>query len=456
MFLIDSKKRKIAFMIFRFFIFYSIAVAQKEDSVTAIRLDLGTGYNNLISQRTASTAMDVFIKDSYLRASYADRSDTLTIGIASHRTYGRYNNSSSVWSLAVQYDVNDFWCGWSSSVGIADYVVTAGITQGKTLRPGFSATVRAKPFEGKITGEIGYSLGYERIVPTVLFQDFLIPTGEDQSVQRSYFQIALHPLEQLSLSFSSFEQHGESFEEKRQYQSQYTSNAFGRDVGFIYTFSPQWNLSGMFSIHELHPSTQINTDGVLFAEFPLGTYSRYHARIATAVEYQDIPWTFAVDRDEITLDASGIIQSWPFTSLAASVITNRFLFTLDGSLVQHQAEILSKFQLGDIVVRPALSYHYFVPDYQLKHWQPQFLVFGASNVSMERSTIVEAQLTKIDLSLEYPLWKGVVSLRFVQYIPVLIRYTATPSRPGTGTQPVISRDHDRLDGGRFIGISISY
>ncbi|MFA6470090.1 MAG: hypothetical protein WCW35_14440 [Bacteroidota bacterium] len=452
----ELKKRKIAIMIFRFFIFYSVVAAQEKDSAGTIHLQGGTGYLTLISQKTASTAMDVFSKDSYLRASYAIRNDTLAIGIGSHRTYGRYSNSSSIWSIAMQYDVNDLWCRWSSSAGIVNYSISANVVQGKSLHPGFSLQMRLNPFDGKISGEIGYSLEHERAASTVVFQDFLIPLGVDNLMQRSYFRFTLQPADQFRMTFGSYEQQGESFQEKRHYDARLSSNAFGRDVGFLYAFFPRWQISGAFSIQELRPAMQMNTNGILFTEFPLGTYSRYHARVAVTTKYQDAPWTFAVDRDEFTLNESGIVQSWPFTSLAASVITNRFLFTLDGSLLHHQAEIGSEFRFGDLAIIPLLSYHYIIPEYQLKHWQPQFLVFGASNVSVERSTIVEAQLTRLDLSLGYSVGKGRMTLRIVQFIPVQIRYTATPSQSGTGAQPVVSRDQDRLDGGRFIGISFSY
>jgi len=456
MFFCKILKRKVEQWAFRFCIFFAVAYGQELDSVNQIQVQGGMEYFDIVSQETANSSSEFFFRRSFLQTSYSYALDTFTVGIHSQRLYGQYTNSSSLWTFSLNHDFNYLRGSWSSAWSFVGYTAVVWIPQVNNIRPAFSASVRLQPFGERFTGEFGYASGLERVASTISFLDFVVPLGEDIADDRRYFSIALLPADNLRLSFSANEQRSGSHNEKKEFSSEYSGTSFGREVAFDYRPAVEWGVTGLLSIREQRPTIRLMKYDLMFAEFPLGMFSHYHASIGMSATFFSRRYFFSAERDEVKITENGIIQSWPFTSLAASVIVNRFLFDLQGSLVQHHVSVRTSFRFNNMSVTPLISYHQIVPDYTLKHWQPQYFVFGIKNLTIDRSTIAETHLAKAEITVEYGVWNGKATLRLEQYAPLYIRYNSSPSLSDDGTRQLYSEKKNKIDGGRYIGLTFSY
>ncbi|MFA6542153.1 MAG: hypothetical protein WCT99_11170, partial [Bacteroidota bacterium] len=103
---------------------------------------------------------------------------------------------------------------------------------------------------------------------------------------------------------------------------------------------------------------------------------------------------------------------------------------------------------------PSLSYCYLLPEYHLKHWQPEFLVFGAEGFTYESSTIRDIHAVQAGASVSFPLLGGALTITAIQYVPVTIRYRTRTTQVGT-TPAGASHVKNRTDGGRSVSIQFS-
>ena len=154
---------------------------------------------------------------------------------------------------------------------------------------------------------------------------------------------------------------------------------------------------------------------------------------------------------------AGHIESWPFTPLASTVFDNRLYYTIGGSVDAHQLESSTLFGWGWWQIKPALGILYVLSDISLKHWESDFLVFGAKNSKVEPFLIQRWWLLRLGCQLDFPLFGLEAALQMEQYIPISIEKReerTSPSVPSTPAGSGSSGGSTTTDGGRRIRLQI--
>jgi len=151
----------------------------------------------------------------------------------------------------------------------------------------------------------------------------------------------------------------------------------------------------------------------------------------------------------------GNIQSWPFTSVLTSLITNRINYRLAGHLYFFTFETKKLFKVANFSVEPELSFYQILPEFTFDNWQPSYIVFGVKNFTRNILPIRKAIIGKLASTFIYQLNNYYsISLEFGQFVPLKITKKEihvseiTPGTIVTQAQP------SKVDGGRWLALSL--
>jgi hypothetical protein len=151
----------------------------------------------------------------------------------------------------------------------------------------------------------------------------------------------------------------------------------------------------------------------------------------------------------------GHIESWPFTPLAATVFDNRLYYRVSGSIDIHQIESNISIEQERFYVEPSVGLLYIQSDIMLKHWEPEFLVFGVKNVEEMPFSIQRCWLMHLGCQLNVQIFGAGVQVQMEQYIPLSVKYyekQESPAPPGPAATPSAPSS---TDGGRRIRLQVS-
>ncbi len=451
-------KRKIVVSIFRFFFCSSLVSAQVQNDLPWFHGEAGTSYFNIVKQKSPNSTATIFFRESFARLAYGTSDDSIDVSVSSSRLYGNYGHPGSSWSVSLQNDVNMISAGWNSRFSFLEYHIGANaLIQSLKVVPGFSLRLTAKPVGDFFSVGGEYVRTNEAIHSTLEFHDFFVPFGQQRSNNRFTFFVGIQSVEKFRLGFSSFTQSERFPSTSDEYTADFSNTTTGNSFSFVVQPIRSIALFGTFTIAEERPDVVLNRDALSFGSFPAGEYSLYSIDAGVHAKIFSLPASMRYRRNEFRLKGAGVVESWPFTSLAASVIANRLVFTLNGTMTVQNlgiaADVLSSFGL----IRPEIGYCVLQPEYTLKHWQPEFLVFGAKAMAYESSSINALHLIELALGCTIPLFGGRLELSALQFIPVAIQYETHPSKQGE-TVIEVKRDAktNSVDGGRFVQIRFAW
>jgi hypothetical protein len=168
-----------------------------------------------------------------------------------------------------------------------------------------------------------------------------------------------------------------------------------------------------------------------------------------------LPVIFRYTYHEIFMSGSGTIESWPFTTLAASVIANRILFNAGGSVKYHSAALSTGFSTLHSAVTFELEYDKVITDMALEHWEPEFLVFGMKNFTRDPFSVSTAHLGKLHIHFSQSISTVTVGLYIAQYFPLKIDYRKFEPVQIGPPAPISTSRKTITDGGRKIGFRFS-
>ncbi len=241
------------------------------------------------------------------------------------------------------------------------------------------------------------------------------------------------------------------------YEVRSNIRSIGKNLILKYKLNKSSFFSAEIETDEFRTDLTFKKDDLAFGDLVKGNgkYSRYLLKGTS--EESGFPLCLTYSYDQLSLSGIGHFESWPFTTLAASIITNRLNYQLSGFIKHHSFESAADVQFGSNLLTAVISYHRILPDAVLEHWEPEFLVFGMKNFTRNPFSIRDIHLLGIKLHYAYPFNDFTLSAFVEQYIPLSIKYnqhsstsTPSPSGPATPASPPTT------DGGRRGGFFFTF
>ena len=182
----------------------------------------------------------------------------------------------------------------------------------------------------------------------------------------------------------------------------------------------------------------------------------YNSVSVRSYESQKFLWlpSFSVDYHFLKGSMVGDMQSWPFTSVLTSFITNRLNYRLRGHLYFFSFEAQKQFVFSSFSVQPELSFYQILPEITLDTWQPSYIVFGVKDFSRNILPIRKAILGKISISGSYKFNTWEFIMQFGQFVPIqIVKKELPPSEVSPGIA-IVQSSPTKIDGGRWITVNI--
>jgi hypothetical protein len=451
--------RKSVSLLFRLFVFSTIVLAQPSDTVSSMKGEAEVDYFDFLRQKTSVSTTTVFFKNIYASFAYSFGGDTMQLKYQSEIQSIQYSNLSSMWSSTIRNQSTRGECFWKSRTPFFDYAVSLSVPLKGSIRSvGFSLLVKTPSLENFFI-ELEYSKTYaDNFSSAFQFQDFFIQTNGFRKVTAGGCLFQFSPVEALHMSILTKYTTEIPENSAKEFDAEFTNDFFVRELNGDCAILKDLSAFGGALIAENRSSLLLQNNEQSFGNAPRTALSVYG--FSGGVKYSVWKNNYAVSYGyhSYALSGAGVIESWPFTSLAASVIANRLLFAYQGELYIRSVDASANIFFSGQKFHPTVSYLTITPQLTLKHWQPELLVFGAKNISYENLTIERVQLLKIGIEYTMPTSVCEISITAEQYLPLAI--TRRKSNDGNTTTPSPEQNTNIVgvnstDGGRLLKIKIS-
>jgi hypothetical protein len=433
----------------------SISRSQLADSLIHVKTTVSSEYADIARQRSHRSSTTIFGRSFDATISASRGCDTLTLTYSGWNQYASYNNLASAIALSAENGLRSLSLQWISSAGWLDYSATAFFPFSHTVLPlHYGAWIRLKPF-GKAFMPM---LTYERL-PTSFtsglgLKDFSFPLDEHSISSVWNVTLQSQPIEFMEGSFSWGKNITTTMGEADGYSSplDWNTQTYSAQLK-IYPEARSsvwigWERSdGKGEIH-------LSKDGLSFGDLAYGTFifNRWQAgaskivfSLPTSCEYSYYRWEgYGV----------GHIESWPFTSVASTVFDNRLYYIIDGTIDVHHVEGSTTVACGVWNIKPSLGLLYILPDASLRHWEPDFLVFGVKNAKEEQFSIQQCWLLRLGCEVDFSVFSVHVALQMEQYIPISVKDRKKQDSAVGSSTPAVSSTPSLADGGRWIHLEI--
>lgn len=203
----------------------------------------------------------------------------------------------------------------------------------------------------------------------------------------------------------------------------------------------------------------ISERGLEFSNFNLSNYKRESVSVNGSFPIEDT-WKVETEYQYNLFGAylTGVVESWPFSSIIQSIFINRFYMRLQGSLKYHSLsfDVSNEFKTGKINI--GLTYYDIIPDIVTETWQPEFLFLGIKHYKKYIPEIKRAGLISAKIGMIIRLSKHIVSdFAISQIIPVYLSKNRNTSSSGTiVNQQLPSEKISKVDGGRLFILRLFY
>lgn len=446
------------FFLFPFlFVIVSSSFAQEADSLYHYRTSVAADYFDLFRQKAERASTTIFARHTLLSVSLSHLSDSLCLFAEEEKEYGSYDNHFSKFSVAGENTVQSGGISWSSRALFFAYSLTAGIqVNGIHYLPFGGAEIFTKPFGDFLTASFAWNRSPVRGLSAILFQDFAVTMAGDSPSNSWNFTVEGKPFEDINGGARLYEKHSRNVHSATGYAPDYSYDEFGKELFFTFTPADAWTLWGKLSISEQRGNLSFFRENQSFENMPGATGEQVGADAGITTTLFALPFAASYSYKKTTCDGVGDVESWPFTSLASSVISNRLNYHFNATITLHSLTVTPRI-LSSPAIEVETEYLFVIPNAYAEHWQPQFLVFGVKDYAKDYFTIERMHLLKIGAMGNFQILKMEVKISLEQYLPLIISYRTTPSI----TQPPVpvpqpSAHKPSTDGGRRITIVLSY
>lgn len=430
----------------------------QESYFESYTLTAGSSYDDIFRQTTDFSRTLIFQRHSFASLSAVKNDDSLSISIAGKTQYAAYAQHRTSLTGALNNSFYDIALSYTTSLS---FFRTSG-TIGKTVNEfsddwNYGFSISADPFNRRLTAEISFERSSLRIGTSMLFKDFFVPLVGAPDHNTVSYTITLTPLNDISGTIHYFDASVSSADKTDPFSVKPSLSFFGKTILVEYFWEELLPIVAEFSTMEMQSDLRIYKDRLTFGYLNDGSvkFSRYRA--GASLNGNRLPMTMEYLYEQAAFNGFGHVESWPFTSLAASIITNRFHYQFSGMVKHHALNLSTLFHFGATSqLTTVLSYHRILPDAAFEQWEPEFLVFGMKNYARNPFAIIDAHLAGIALQLTLPIRDVECTFIVKQYLPLSLMYR---DRGPTAPSPAPVQPANAVtmtDGGRSAGLLVRY
>jgi hypothetical protein len=432
---------------------FSVSYSQS-DSGYIYSISGGSEYFDLFRQRSENSRTTVFSKNSFAEFSAASGSDSISIALHTSEHYAAVNQKATKFSSSFGIKKQNIDIRYSAQYSFINYAISVGSALNTASRQlNFKVSVMADPFDQLLIGGISLERSPFHYNTSVLFQDFFVPLHDVPQTSNISYMIRSRPFQDFYTEIDYYDTDGENSNLANEYGTALHYNTMGKKLMFRYSFSGSTVLTAKAGTVEFRTDLVLKKSDLSFGDLVkgFGKYSHYTVGIHT--DELNLPISVTYSYSQLALSGIGHIESWPFTTLAASIITNRLNYQLSGLIKHHSVEATTDFHFASSSLSAVLSYHRILPDAALEHWEPEFLVFGVKNFTRNPFSISGIHLAGIGFHYEIPIGNISISAYLEQYLPLFITYRRTISTASPSpSEPAATSSAPTTDGGRKAGL----
>jgi hypothetical protein len=425
----------------------------QNDSTVDVVITAGSNYFDVFRQKSDKSNTTILVRESFAEVSARQGKDSLTLTASSSEEYAGFSMPTSQFSASLHNSLQTLKCSYSSKLTFVQYSLAAGMVMNASSHPlYYKAALTASPFEEVLWLTLGLERLPYRYGFSVSYYDFQVPFDDAAHSTLASFTLRSKPFASLLASLAYCEADGGSSPSTTEYGIGSSDRYFGKKIFAQYFLSLTSNVTAEFSTEEFRSDVVFNRDGQLFGDLTRGLakHSRYVVR--GSADQFNLPITLEYAFDQLSSSGTGHFESWPFTSLVSSIITNRLLYQFNGFLKVHSLRSTAKLEVLSMPTNFEISYHRILTDIVLENWQPEFLAFGMKNYASNPFSIKDIQLLKLGIETTILTRLAEITAQIEQYVPIAITYRRQESVSVLPGEPPAPASTPQTDGGRRFGL----
>jgi len=418
-------------------------------------LEMSVAYHDLLRQSSDRIRSTVLARDAFCSLRACWDSDTVGVAVLAESQYWSFTNRSSSFSSAVQASNALAVIRWNGAWQWTEYEIHASVPVDRRAQFGrfLGASVALRPLDA------GWTIGgsWQRAPSTfggiVSVEDFLAATDEPQETSRWEVRFGLSPLSCCSLRASWQERWTVVDGNDRGYSIPHRFGSFGYRAAATIALSSATKI-GVEQENRRYAMTAVaNRDGTMFGDVAGGIGTSREWSVKLEFPFLRLPVTVEGTHLSADLNAVGHLESWPFTSLAATVFDNRMNYVIDGTIRAVSLTGETGIGAGKFTLQPSMTFTRLWTDLTATHWEPEFLVFGVKNFRVDPFSVARSSLLTFSIRLMVPLFRGHLEIAGLQIVPLAVSNRGTAISPGQPELPSAAEGRETIDGGRSIRLT---
>ncbi|MFA5832413.1 MAG: hypothetical protein WDA22_02945 [Bacteroidota bacterium] len=444
----------------RFFFLFILLIdplTAQSDSGYTFHISSGSSYFDIFRQRSINSRTIAFSKESFAYLAAMSGKESLSVAIRTFEHYAAVNQYRSKFTSSFSNELQTIGLLYANSLSFFNYLLelTAPLNT-SSMEMKYRVSIGVDPFNGLLDAGISLQRNPFQYTTALTFQDFIVPFRDLPPITTVSYTIRSKPFSDFRTEIDYIESDGTDFTISNLYGMNFDFHSFGKKIAVHYTFLESSSLTAEIETEEYRTELTFKKNNISFGDFVDGSgkHSRYMAGILTKVFGTPISAEYSFG--QLSVAGLGQVESWPFTTLAASIITNKLNYQLSGTLKHHALATSADFVFETSTLTTKLSYHRILPDAVIEHWEPEFLVFGMKNFTRTPFSISDIHLVGLGVQYQVSFDRFTISALLDQYIPLSITYRKSiPSiTPAPGVPSSVSST-PKTDGGRKAAIILS-
>ncbi len=381
--------------------------------------------------------------------------DTVTVSVRTQDEYAAFSNRAGSFSAAVRRSVREATVGWNGGDHLLAYAIdwTIPLNPERSLLRFGGGALSLSPLGARWTVGGGWHRQPSGAGVGATVADFVAMVDDAQETTTWRLHTSVRPWEAVSFSGEWRERWSEDGGTASGYSVPHRFGAFGYRVGVSADAGGGMRIGADHAHTRYAMSAMAELQQTLFGDIAGGAGTMREWSAFAAGSMRGLSLRLAGAWMTADLNAVGHIESWPFTSLAATIFTNRMYFVLDGSLDVLTFSGTAAMDAGGVELVPSVGFSRIWTNIRVTHWEPEFLVFGVKNRRVDPVPISRCSAVTLSCDVRLPFLGGHLVLTALQVVPFALVERAVPA---TGDAPPPSSGpsvRSSLDGGRRMRIS---
>lgn len=374
----------------------------------------------------------------------------ISIAFSSSKFYASSMNRSDTIALGGEYEEKTLSLAWRDSISWLKYSVSSFLSFSGSPLPTLGFTIAPFPEVKILRMEAGWERHYNRMSSAGTYKDFGLLVDRRIGCDKKYASLALFPAPGLTIEGKLIDEEYTTTNDNSEYSFNTSSSLQQNYFEARFSPSPSMIATGFIQEKKFQTISSVYNWNDRFIQIPNGECKQ--SAYGLALRYLPGEWNadLGYGFEKYTVDAIGTFETFPFTSLVLSIITNRLHMKMSGDVNISKFYFSVDYPIWGMNVRFEPEYYSITPNFSIEQWQPLLMGFGTKDYREDVLSITHASVLRLGIDLIILSKKYELALRGEQYIPITITYRPVPpAPPGLPGPPPSS-----ADGGRAISLSI--